>query len=172
VKKLIGTGSFSKVYQISKNKVEIHSSDPVKECMSLGWFPNSRLFPRIKRTKILYDQKYNIYESRLYEKVNAPKKQLKKSHYKMYLELRKIDGAILPPRGNRVNNLIEAIKKSNLSRHWKEIINNAIYSLSDYGDDVVFEISPRNIAVSNGNLVLLDCFFMENSLFKHQIKDW
>jgi len=47
--KIIGKGSFSTVYELSEKQVLIKSSDPIKECMSMGWFPESKLFPNIER---------------------------------------------------------------------------------------------------------------------------
>ena len=37
---------------------------------------------------------------------------------------------------------------------------DALRACSNYGSDVGFEISPRNIFIDNGNLILADCFFI------------
>jgi len=39
-------------------------------------------------------------------------------------------------------------------------LQEAIDACANYGSDIKFEISPRNVAVKNGNLILLDCFFV------------
>jgi hypothetical protein len=41
---------------------------------------------------------------------------------------------------------------------------DALDACANYGNDVCFEISPRNVAVKNGKLVLMDCFFMADKL--------
>ena len=46
----------------------------------------------------------------------------------------------------------------------KEAICAHIQGLRDYGEDICFEISPRNVAVDNGKLILLDCFFKRSAL--------
>ena len=47
----------------------------------------------------------------------------------------------------------------------KEAILEAIDAMCNYGSDVSFEISPRNIAADkDGNLILLDCFFIKSQL--------
>lgn len=40
----------------------------------------------------------------------------------------------------------------------------AIDALYNYGDDVCFEISPRNVTAHKGKLILLDCFLMKSHL--------
>jgi len=47
----------------------------------------------------------------------------------------------------------------------KTALIDAVSALTNYGSDICFEISPRNIAVTKtGNLILLDCFFMRSKL--------
>jgi hypothetical protein len=43
-------------------------------------------------------------------------------------------------------------------------MQDAVEACANYGSDVMFEISPRNVAVHNGNLILLDCFFIKSKL--------
>ena len=40
----------------------------------------------------------------------------------------------------------------------------ALEGCSNWGSDIGFEISPRNVAVNNGKLVLLDVFFSKSKL--------
>ena len=46
----------------------------------------------------------------------------------------------------------------------KEVMIEALEACGNYGSDVAFEISPRNVAVKDGKLILLDCFFMKSKL--------
>ena len=68
--KLIGKGSFTKAY-LSNNEVYLDSCDPIKECISFGWFPESRLFPKIEN-----DSKSGMYKMKYYPKVRSLKNNL------------------------------------------------------------------------------------------------
>lgn len=157
--KKIGTGAFSTVYKKGNNKVLIKSVDPVKECMSLGWFPNSSLFPKIERVAKSDCGEYSFYEEKYYPKVSSLKNNLLPNEYEFYKTLRNLH----PTMG--YNRLFEAFDKlpSKFARK-KAHLKEAIDGLSSYGEDICFEISPRNVAVHNKKLVLLDCFFMETAL--------
>ena len=155
---LIGKGSFTKAYRKDKTTVLLKSDDPIKECMSMGWFPDSRLFPKIIRTD------FGEYEMKYYEKVSSLKKSLTETHYEMYEELRKVSKNI-----KRTSNIYDGLFnvrdgfKMIKDRRLKEIMIRAVEACSNYGSDVEFEISPRNVAVTKtGKLILLDCFFMKS----------
>lgn len=161
--KLIGKGSFSKVYRKSNTTVLIKSVDPVKECMALDWFPSSRLFPKVNRTGC------GEYEMKYYPKVSSLKNTLKPKHYAFYNELRKIYGVHLNPLNpyDRFDAWYKAFGKISCPRK-RNIMREALGACTNFGTDVCFEISPRNVAVSNGNLILLDCFYMQSELNKVQ----
>jgi hypothetical protein len=163
--KLIGKGSFSKVYRKgSSDTVLVISTDDVKECISLGWFPDSKLFPKVKRLGS-NDDGSQTYTMRYYDKITAPKKQLNKCSYELYKELRKLcvycenDYDLYIKWIDEVNKLPARFGRE------KRIIIEAIEALTNYGADVCFEISPRNIAsTKSGRLILLDCFFFKSKL--------
>jgi len=160
---LIGTGSFSKVYK-KGNKVYIKSNDPAKECMALGWFPNSRLFPKVKFT----NEHGFDYEMKYYKKHTSLKKALKPIEWEKYQELRKFMFSFR--YGNNpglfFNDLIQGFNKLK-NKTLKKALIGAVEAMGNYGGDVMFEISPRNVSVSDtGGLVLLDCFFMQSMLKK------
>ena len=46
----------------------------------------------------------------------------------------------------------------------KETMLEALDACTNCGSDVAFEISPRNVAVKDGKLILLDVFFMKSAL--------
>ncbi|MBV5342462.1 hypothetical protein JZU68_02215, partial [bacterium] len=81
----IGKGMFSTVYRKDARTVLIKSVDPVKECMSLGWFPKTAMFPTVKR--LLCEDDFSLYECRYYHKVSSLKKSLTRFEYEFYLAL-------------------------------------------------------------------------------------
>jgi hypothetical protein len=152
---LIGKGFFSKVYK-QGSTVYIKSDDYVKECMAQGWFPNSRLFPKIKFS----DHSDYDYEMRYYSKIKSLKNTLKPAEWEKYKELRNISN--LWESGYR--NLYQAFKTIK-NKSLRTGLLSALDALTNYGEDICFEISPRNVAVSPaGNLILLDCFFMQSQV--------
>lgn len=161
----IGQGSFSNVFRKGNSKeVLIISNDPVKECMSFGWFPKTRLFPTIARVD--YGEATSTYKMKYYEKVTAPKKQLNARAYELYKELRALHPIFTLTRTKRPTCFywIDEFKKLK-NKNVRQILIEAVESLMNYGDDVCFEISPRNIATTKtGNLILLDCFFLHSQL--------
>ena len=161
---LIGRGMFSTVYRKNAKTVLIKSVDPVKECMAMGWFPSSRMFPKTTRVALLDDdQGTALYEQRYYPKVKSLKAALKPAEWEFYQELRKAQNYVLclPDDYKALDSLRSVI--SNLPSKYarkKAALLGAIDALTNYGPDIRFEISPRNVAVHNGRLILLDCFFM------------
>ncbi len=156
---LIGKGLFTKCYALNKKQVLLVSKDYTKECIADGYFPSSRLFPKIERSDVSYQ-----YIARRYHKVKAPKQQLTKDDYELYKELRKIYKYSFLM--NDVENLTKIFKHLSNKRASKALCS-AIEGLRNYGDDISFEISPRNIAISDsGRLILLDCF-----LFRSQCRE-
>ena len=161
---LIGRGMFSTVYRKNTKTVLIKSIDPVKECMAMGWFPSSRMFPKITRVAVMYDdQGTALYEQRYYPKVKSLKAALKPTEWEFYRALRGIN--IFHCFGwddyktlDSLQSLIKALPSKYARK--KAALLGAIDALTNYGADIRFEISPRNVAVHNGRLILLDCFFM------------
>ena len=161
---LIGRGTFSTVYRKNAKTVLIKSIDPVKECMAMGWFPNSRMFPKTTRVAILNDDQGTVlYEQRYYPKTKSLKASLKPTEWEFYQEMRKAQNQVLyfPDDYKALDSLQSLIKAlpSKYARK-KAALLGAIDALTNYGADIRFEISPRNVAVHNGRLILLDCFFM------------
>jgi len=158
--KLIGQGSFTKAYRKDNETVLLKSSDPIKECMSFGWFPDSRLFPKIIRTEI------GEYEMKYYEKVTSLKTALTPKHYEIYKTLRNLKIDISYNLYDGLDNLRKAFNTI-ADRRLRNIMLKAADATSNYGEDANFEISPRNVAVTKtGKLILLDCFFMKSHLLK------
>lgn len=165
--KRIGKGSFSSVYRQSKNKVLIISTDPAKECMSLGWFPDSRLFPKVIRLSI-NDDGTQTYTMKYYDRITAPKKQLNERSFKLYQALRRVFADFYTPENidDLYSEWIDAFRElPNEFKTARNALIEAVEAMTNYGPDICFEISPRNIAATKaGNLVLLDCFFIQSKL--------
>lgn len=163
--KQIGRGAFSTVYQKSKNKVLIKSRDHVKECMAFGWFPNTPLFPSIERVGVSDCGEFQFYEEKYYPKVKSLKNTLSAFEWEFYQELRKLSARFINPYEliDRWREQIESLP--NKFHHKKRMLLEAIDGLVNYGSDICFEISPRNVAVHGKKLVLLDCFFLRSQLY-------
>lgn len=165
----IGKGTFSTAFSFNGNSVALVSWDFVRECQALGWFPDSILFPEVSiandaieeiALKKVRTQKFcRVYTMPFYERITAPKKQLNSEAYSLYKELRKLTST----RG--MFSLRDKIKVLDINESFRNDLLEAIYGLSNYGTDIVFEISPRNIAATKHcDLVLRDCFFFESQL--------
>lgn len=158
----LGKGSFTTAYLSENQKtVFLNSVDPIKECMAYGWFPSSNLYPKIK----LSDNENYDYEMKYYEKVSSLKESLKPEHWKMYQELKSISDNMTFP-SNKFECSFEYIKefKKLKNKRFSKALINGMEACMNYGTDISFEISPRNVAVNNGNLILLDCFFSLTAL--------
>jgi len=164
--KQIGKGAFSKVYRKSEKKVLIKSIDSVKECMSHGWFPTTSLFPTIRQVGRSDCGTYKFYEQKFYSKVKRIIGVLSSFELEFYRCLRQL---YTPCRNVKTCQFIEHWHKQfatipNKFSTKRKHLRSAVDALSDYGFDIQFEISPRNIAIQGDKLVLLDCFFFETKL--------
>lgn len=162
--KQIGKGTFTTAYRKNSTTVLLKSCDPIKECMANGWFPNSHLFPTVKKVGD------GLYEMNYYHRVRSLKKSLKPTHYNTYKLLRAVHtfGVSTRPRGkeNMYNHWYKAFKGIR-NKQLRDTLQSALGACLNYGSDIGFEISPRNVAVSKtGGLVLLDCFFNVTALHK------
>lgn len=165
--KLIGKGSFTTAYLLEDNSVLLYSNDPIKECMSWGHFPTSRLFPEVKFSEHTFDQfGNNTYTMKYYPKVHSLKNALCERDYRLYQLLRKLPSSINVRNKcdlyslwyKTFNTIPDEFKEE------REEIIEALDACANHGTDINFEISPRNVAVDGNELVLLDCFFMSSKL--------
>lgn len=167
--KCIGKGAFSTVYQKSKKTVLIKSQDNVKECMSLGWFPDSNLFPKIEKVATSDCGQFQFYEEKFYPKVRSLKNNLSSFDWEFYRALKNISDSNHMTDCDECREAIALLP--NKFHHKRTMILEAIDALTNYGSDVCFEISPRNVAIHGKKLVLLDCFFMRRDLVKIRNKN-
>lgn len=152
---LLGKGFFSAVFRETPTTVLVVSDDPAKECLSMGWMPDSSLLPTIER--IDYGSEgLSLYRMPLYHTFRAPKRNLNKKGYSQYLDLRSLRGKLASCQKSW--DMIEILEKIPTDNAY--FLSQCVDSMSNYTDKCGFEISPRNIASDkDGNLILLDCFF-------------
>lgn len=160
--KLIGKGAFSKVYDNGET-VYIITIDKVKEAIALFLDP-SRHIPKIEMVECLDSGEY-VYTMQKYEVSRSVIPKLKSDQAEIYRLLRKIplfQGSNAYDRYSyyygQFSNLPDSAIKSDLI--------DMLDAISNYDTRIGFEISPRNVAVSNGDLVLLDVFFITPDLEK------
>lgn len=170
----IGKGAFSTVYQKTTKTVLIKSDDFAKECMSNGWFPNTPMFPTLEHVGTSNDGDFQFYECSYYPKVKSLKKSLLPSEYEFYQVLRKIFKNFSCWHNDYMlfSKWHEAFDKiPNKFSHKRKMLKEALDAMGNYGTEICFEISPRNVAVKNKRLILLDCFFVRSQLDrKNKIK--
>lgn len=170
--KLIGKGAFTKCYLNSCGEsVTLITCDPIKECMANGWFPESELFPKVEHVDYCERTDQNIYTMEYYPKTKGLKSVLDTDQWKIYQTLRKVMDNIgycrnIDESYSKVYEAFETIGDEDL----REVMIEALEACTNYGSDVGFEISPRNVAVKNGKLILLDVFFMKSTLRKVRSK--
>lgn len=160
--KRIGSGAFTKAYLMENGRVLLRSCDPIKEAMAYGWFPKSEYFPEVS----VLDA--GVYEMQYYPKVRSLKAALTAEQYAVYNSLR----AVFNEHGIRCKDYFdwykvfeqEATDEFGVPGDVVQIILEALDACSNYGQSVNFEISPRNVAVQDGQLVLLDCFYLQSTL--------
>lgn len=163
--KLIGKGQFSRVWDLGNGDALIKSCCPVKECTSMGWMPEGVNWPRIQRLDV-EDNGLQVYQMIKYNRVPSLKNSLDKDQYELYSALRKLMlNAPHLSKNQRFNLdvLHHMFATSTLLDDIKVEFGEAVDAMGDYTQLLGFEISPRNVAVNNGKLILLDVFFDINA---------
>ena len=172
--KLIGKGMFTKCYQLSSNRVLLKSTDPIKEALWFGEVDNFR-FPTLERRFDLESDvhDYRVYEMEYFPKMSSLKNNLDPSEWELYKLLHELDFAqagFQPSQRHlkmeHTDNLQMLIEESYLPTDIKELLLEVINVIQNYTDAIAFEISPRNVAIYNGKLILLDVFFDIHTLHR------
>lgn len=166
--KKLGQGSFTTAFLEDSGTVLLHSVDFVKECAGYGWTPEHRLFPEIERLEdVSPNNDLRAYRMEYFPRVKSLKSNLEPREWLLYQTLRKL--SIVMGAGH---------DRHNFSQRWREEFQTLpdefedekqgllemVDALANYGEDACFEISPRNVAVKEGKLILLDCFFLHSQL--------
>lgn len=162
--KLIGKGSFTKAYLLPDGQtVKLVTNDPCKECAAM-FAPVSPIFPILECDG--YEGEKRVYRMKYYPKQKSLKKALTARDYRFYKYLRKVAFSSWGCEDPYLSHFKEKLNEIIPTEFAEEILAICEYidALNNYGDDMKFEISPRNVAVDNGKLILLDCFFKKSYL--------
>lgn len=163
VKELIGEGSFTKAYYIGEGKAFIHSCCPVKRVMSMGLFPDSELFPKMECIgKYQYLMEYYFQPSSLAEALD-PDQWVIYETLKSLNRVRILNERAIPDVDTISHQWIEVFKTLE-NKELQTTLIKALEACMVIGSDICFEIAPRNVAVKNGKLILLDVFFSKHKL--------
>ncbi len=161
--KVIGRGAFSTAYLLNAEQVLIRSNDNCKECMALGWFPDSFRFPKVEQVE------HGLYLMKYYPNSRSLKAQLDAEEWELYSALHEAHDIHWWPKENEKRYRATIRTFESFPEKFKEVsilLIEACEALMNYGDDVCFEISPRNVRAENGKLIFLDVFFFSSQLAK------
>lgn len=167
--KRIGRGLFSTAYLSERKTCILKSIDPVKAAIAEDiLIPNHRLFPKIKKIDSFFKDGHNggIYEMEYLPRPKSIKNNVTPRQWRLYSWLRGVFESIQEISYTMIG-------EWKIMKHQEELIRNCprefkneseailemINALKSYFTFVGFEISPRNVSVKGGKLILLDCFF-------------
>jgi hypothetical protein len=155
-------GSRTTAY-LYQDKVYIRSIDQVKEALALGMFPDSPRYPEVTSSNLIDEKDFNVYEMPVYKQPRSLKGALQEDEYKLYQALRSFHSSLRLDYDTyeRYNDFVKAVQTLSISEDIKEDLIGGWEACMNYSNRVGFEISPRNVAVSEeGKLIFLDCFFI------------
>lgn len=160
--KKIGQGQFTECYTHPTNnkKVLLVSSDNTKEAMAYGITQPNRRFPKVEFYNPNNSEYKNVF---IMEKLQTKPKysDLLPKEVEIYKELRNLF-RYKHSRLRGADSIISVFKESGvLKKHpyFRKQLIDYIQDLRNYGGEICFEVFPRNMAVKNKRLILLDCFF-------------
>ncbi len=160
MRKLIGSGHWTKVYKTSVDSVEIHSCDVIKEGIALYGSDNVHL-PQLTRVA------KEIYTSPFYHVLENYGKGLRR--YKKLISY--LDGHLSIGKEGyyRYIQAIENLQYIEIS------LRLALYELCEiglmYNDIFSFEFPADNLAIHNGKLLLLDVLFISDNFMSSEEED-
>lgn len=159
--KLIGEGFFTKCFDAGEGSVELHTFCNIKPAYAEWGVGSGRLFPSMTKIDVRYDHQdiaVTILKCKRYPKVASLKTALAPAQYALYLALRAIAAEAIGWGSSRQ---FAGKVRTAKNVHWRhrEDIATAVDDVHNYASNVGIDISPRNVAVDNGRLVLLDVFF-------------
>lgn len=151
--KKIGQGLFSTAYMDGEHVI-LKSICMAKECLALFGFGDSEYWPTIERIDSY------VYRMPFYQPLK--KVNLSQDQWALYQALKAHRQAFQ----SYVQRETSYDRYDRLYAHWQPFpfIQEALESLSNYGQYIDIEISPRNVKVADGKLILLDIFFFTDQL--------
>jgi len=147
------TGLFSTAYMDGEHVI-LKSICRAKECLALFGFGDSNYWPQIEQV-----ERY-VYRMPFYQPLK--KSSLDVDQWALYQALRAHTQAFnsYVPREPSYD------RYDRLYAHWAAypFIQEALESLTNYGQDIDIEVSPRNVKVQDGKIILLDIFFFRDAV--------
>tara|TARA_R110000772_G_scaffold2089_3_gene7279 strand:+ start:12680 stop:13303 length:624 start_codon:yes stop_codon:yes gene_type:complete len=164
--KRIGRGSFTTAYK-KENDCILHSIDTVKIAMAEGFTPDHRMFPKVEFLDSYFnadDDRVNVLKMDYMPRPSSIKQNVTARQWRLYKWLESVFQTVLHSfdLGNYERMDLQYDLFRDCPSEFKaesEAITEMLDGLRNYCNIVVFEISPRNVTVKGGKLVLLDCFF-------------
>ena len=162
---------FTTAYLNEKEECILKTFDTVKMSISEGYCSEHRLFPPIERVGEIYHggKSMVMLKMEYFPRVTSIKNNVSPRQWRLYKALRDVFRAVMMERGRweYMDLLYDTFRKmpSEFANE-KEALVEMVDQLRNYMTFVGFEISPRNVAVKGGKLVLLDCFFDMDLLAK------
>ena len=169
--KQIGKGSFTKAFLNQDGECILHTIDPVKVAMAEDLFvPSHRMFPNMEILEHCFDDDYYVMKTNYLPRPKSIKKNVTPRQWRFYralLDVYAVSRYRFSCHHKRTEGLYQAFKSMpNEFKAEKEALLEMVDGLRNYCEAVAFEISPRNVTVRSGKLVLLDCFFDPFALCK------
>jgi len=156
-------GAFSKVTFSECGKfAKITSQDMAKECLVMWGYGESDMWPEIERQYDMetQDSDDQVFVMPKYDQPRSLKAALLPEEWEKYQALRKT-----PWHMAGYGKFCELYRLAQtLPYGLSDVICEALDSLANYGDTWAIEVSPRNVAVKNGRLILLDIFYDRKAL--------
>lgn len=180
----LGKGLFSRCYKLDNSTVLIESYDPIKAAMADGKFPKSKLFPKVHHATNPFGRGYPFYKMKLYDLPKRPTRKWLQSNleeeqfalFSLLSELRQDvqDAAAWKDGTSRQQVWTDAYNDYLEPKHAK-ILVKAHRVCCEVGETIMLDCLPKNVAVDDGKLILLDCFYSSRTHSKYRRstdKEW
>lgn len=168
--KIIGRGAFTKCreHKTDATRVFLETTCTLKECIYL-FNQEYEFSPKY------YNREYDeikdvwVFEAERYEKTRSLKDKLKPKYWKLYQHLRKlandsVNFSGISGRYTQFSGLIAEILDWDIDEELKEDVYNYLSEFTNYSSCLRLEISPRNVFIKNGALILADVVFCTKQL--------
>lgn len=159
---IIGRGAFTKCFELNASEVLLLSCDPIKECNSAGWMPESDRLITLER--IDYDGIFALYKAPKMPKFKVG--DLSLPEYALFKQLKSFCNSLQWPTNDyqRLYYFNDKLEESDLPKDIKELLVDCGEACMNYGPKLGFEFSPRNLSTKEGKIVFLDCFYLLDTL--------
>lgn len=171
-KKLFAKGLFTKAYLTEAGRVLLHTIDPIKNAIGEQLFlPTHRMIPQAEKIDSFFNGVNDVFvlDMEYMPRPSSIKQNVSARQWRFYNLLRDVATKIVygfyPTDYDRTAAIYKQFEGLPYEfRSEREILIETLDGIKNYVDNVGFEISPRNVTVKGGKLVLLDCFFDPKTL--------